>query len=61
MARICLNFKEIFMTDELKSIEEKAHQDLISTEGWVKTHTALAIGLACFVIGAICGYLIHTH
>lgn len=27
--------------------------------GWVKTHVMISVALVCFILGAICGYLIH--
>lgn len=33
--------------------------DLNSATGWVKTHTMLAVALACFIVGAACGHFVH--
>lgn len=40
---------------EFGQIEEKAEK----VSGWVKTHTAWALGLGAFILGAIAGHLLR--
>jgi hypothetical protein len=37
----------------------KAEAAATSASGWVKTHVMLAACLASFILGAICGFLVH--
>lgn len=30
-----------------------------SVTGWIKTHTAVLIGVVCFVVGALLGHWLH--
>lgn len=67
----CSSRKEIELTEtELNKVEDDAKASLAHTKdeidkldtsvtGWIKTHTAWAIGVVCFVVGALLGHWLH--
>lgn len=46
---------------DLKDDLTKAETAASTGIGWVKTHVMLTACLVCFLLGAVCGYLLHHH